>query len=80
MIDIHCHILPGIDDGAPDIEESAEMVRSAAQNGIQAIIATPHFTDFERIDEFLYNRDAAIETFEEMLEDFDCKVAVGYGA
>lgn len=80
MIDIHCHILPGIDDGAPDIEESAEMVRSAAQNGIQAIIATPHFTDFERIDEFLYNRDAAIETFEEMLEDFDYKVAVGYGA
>jgi len=80
MIDIHCHILPGIDDGAPDITESAEMVKSAALNKIDAIIATPHFTDFDRIEEFLYNRDKAIEPFEEMLEDIDCKVAVGYGA
>jgi protein-tyrosine phosphatase len=80
VIDIHCHILPGIDDGAPDIEESAEMLRTAAHNNIQAVIATPHFTDFERIDEFLYNRDEAIESFEDMLESVEHKVAVTYGA
>lgn len=80
MIDIHCHILPGIDDGAPNVEESAEMIKTAAFNKIEAIIATPHFTDFERIDEFLYNRDEAIEAFEDMFESLDCRVAVGYGA
>ena len=42
MIDIHCHILPGIDDGAKDIAQSIEMARSAEQEGITAIVATPH--------------------------------------
>ncbi|KKK38889.1 tyrosine protein phosphatase [Mesobacillus campisalis] len=42
MIDIHCHILPGIDDGAQTIEDSLEMARRAVQEGITAIIATPH--------------------------------------
>lgn len=42
MIDIHCHILPGVDDGASSIEESILMVRQAAKHGIRKIIATPH--------------------------------------
>lgn len=41
-IDIHCHILPGVDDGARSLEESVAMARSAAEQGIGAIIATPH--------------------------------------
>lgn len=45
MIDIHCHILPGIDDGAPDIETSMKMAQIAFQDGIRAIIATPHVGD-----------------------------------
>lgn len=44
MIDIHCHILPGIDDGAPDMETSIAMARIAANDGIHTIIATPHLT------------------------------------
>jgi protein-tyrosine phosphatase len=44
MIDIHCHILPGIDDGAPDTETSIAMARTAASDGIHTIIATPHLT------------------------------------
>ncbi|MFK7694421.1 tyrosine-protein phosphatase [Paenibacillus sp. HJGM_3] len=45
MIDIHSHILAGIDDGAKDLEESVEMGRLAHQDGIRYIFATPHFTD-----------------------------------
>lgn len=42
MIDIHCHILPGLDDGAKDTAHSLEMARTAGQEGITAIVATPH--------------------------------------
>ena len=43
MIDIHCHILPGIDDGPKDIETSLKMLRIAEEDGIKTVIATPHF-------------------------------------
>lgn len=42
MIDIHCHILPGIDDGATSVAESIEMARIACNDGIKAVVATPH--------------------------------------
>ncbi len=42
MIDIHAHILPGMDDGAADMEEALDMVRAAASVGVGAIVATPH--------------------------------------
>lgn len=42
MIDIHCHILPGIDDGATDLECALAMCRIAAADGIRKIVATPH--------------------------------------
>ena len=42
MIDIHSHILPGIDDGAPDLEESVRMCELASSFGCEAMIATPH--------------------------------------
>lgn len=49
MIDIHCHILPSIDDGPSDIVESAEMAKIAATDGIRAIVATPHFSYGEKL-------------------------------
>lgn len=42
MIDIHCHILPGVDDGAATIEDTIEMAKVAVNEGITTIIATPH--------------------------------------
>lgn len=42
MIDIHAHILPGIDDGAEDMYDTLEMARMAADSGVDRIIATPH--------------------------------------
>jgi len=43
MIDLHCHILPGIDDGPETMEEAVDMCRIASADGIKTIVATPHF-------------------------------------
>jgi len=42
MIDLHCHILPGLDDGAKTIEDSLAMAEDAIQDGITHVVATPH--------------------------------------
>ncbi|WP_110114952.1 CpsB/CapC family capsule biosynthesis tyrosine phosphatase [Bacillus sp. CGMCC 1.16541] len=42
MIDLHCHILPGLDDGAQTKEDALEMAKQAVAQGIHTIIATPH--------------------------------------
>lgn len=42
MIDIHSHILPGMDDGARDLYDTLDMVDMAARSGVRAIVATPH--------------------------------------
>jgi protein-tyrosine phosphatase len=50
MIDIHSHILPGLDDGAPDMESALEMLRLAAEHGTTGIVATPHADARYRFD------------------------------
>jgi len=42
FVDIHCHLLPGIDDGAADLQTSLAMARMAVADGISTIVATPH--------------------------------------
>ena len=42
MIDLHCHLLPGIDDGAPDRDVALAMARMAAADGIHTVACTPH--------------------------------------
>jgi protein-tyrosine phosphatase len=42
MIDIHCHVLPGIDDGPETIDGSIALVRAAVEAGIETLVATPH--------------------------------------
>ncbi|MEM8646572.1 MAG: CpsB/CapC family capsule biosynthesis tyrosine phosphatase [Pseudomonadota bacterium] len=52
MIDLHSHILPGIDDGAPDLDTALDMARAAINDGIQIMACTPHITPG------VYNNDA----------------------
>jgi len=42
-IDIHCHLLPGVDDGSSDMDETLSMLHIAAENGISDMIFTPHY-------------------------------------
>jgi protein-tyrosine phosphatase len=45
MVDLHCHLLPGLDDGPDQIEESLEMAETAIADGITQVVATPHSND-----------------------------------
>lgn len=62
MIDIHTHLLPGVDDGAKDIEQSLTMIRAGIEDGIEAAVTTPHILD--RLDEAVDR--AYTQTFEEL--------------
>lgn len=42
MLDLHCHILPGIDDGATDLQMALQMARASAADGVTTIACTPH--------------------------------------
>lgn len=62
MIDLHCHILPGIDDGARDLEDSLAMARQAEQDGIEVVCATPHLrADHNVVPAELAGRVAALQ-------------------
>lgn len=62
MIDIHSHILPGIDDGAKSIEDSLNMAKLAVEEGITKIIATPHHQN----GKYLNKRQDIIEGVSEL--------------
>jgi protein-tyrosine phosphatase len=50
MIDLHCHVLPGIDDGPRDMDEALALCRAAAADGIEVVVATPHLrSDHPRV-------------------------------
>ncbi|MGO4110673.1 tyrosine-protein phosphatase [Paenibacillus sp. YAF4_2] len=66
MIDVHTHILPGIDDGAADWEYSIKLARAAAAEGITGIVATPHHYDGK------YSND--VETVKALTEELNGKL------
>lgn len=60
MIDFHSHILPGVDDGSASVEESLKMLSMLAEQGVDTVVATPHFYPGRMTaEDFLRNRDAA---------------------
>ena len=67
MIDFHAHILPGIDDGSRDLTMTAAMLREEILQGIDLVVATPHFyADRMSIGGFLDKRAAAVKLVEEL--------------
>lgn len=62
MTDLHCHILPGIDDGARDVATSLELLKIEKESGVDHIIFTPHFyCEEESVEDFLEKRNAAYD-------------------
>lgn len=72
LVDIHCHILPGVDDGAPDMETSRAMIRDAYEQGVRYIIATPHY----RPEMFEPSMKKVIRVYHE-LRDYAGEVGIG---
>ena len=78
MIDIHSHILPGLDDGAKDLADSLEMARIAVSEGIRTIFATPHHANGK------YTNDAskvmsAVEQLNDILRERKLPLKVLHG-
>lgn len=70
--DIHCHILPGVDDGAVDIDMSLAMVEAAKASGVSKIVCTPHCRNP------WFDYDAMMASFDELSEQVDLDMAMGF--
>ena len=76
MIDIHNHSLYGVDDGARTIDDSISMLKYAKEQGIKAVVLTPHY----RHGMFPYPKDAIMSHFEELkkeVADFGIDIYLG---
>ena len=79
FVDIHCHLIPGIDDGSKSPAQSLEMARLAAGDGITTVIATPH-----QLGNFAHNEGAtirdAVARLQQSLDENDIRLRVLAGA
>ena len=78
MVDIHCHILPGVDDGAPTVDVALEMLAVGIEQGIAATILTPHIKsdDLEDRDELHQRTFTELEQAVEAA-GLDCRIYLG---
>lgn len=66
MTDIHTHILPSVDDGAKDVEESLGLLEESERQGVDVTVLTPHYYGRNRgVEEFLRRRAAAFQKLKE---------------
>lgn len=69
MIDLHTHILCGMDDGARDSQVSLRMLRQQQAQGVDTVVLTPHFYRYrESLQEFLERRERAVERLRRRLD------------
>lgn len=80
MIDIHSHVLFGMDDGARDIDTSIDMCRDAYENGCDILVLTPHFVDYNNLPEFVEERDRRIKVLSEILKEEGIPLKIVAGA
>lgn len=69
MLDLHCHILPGLDDGAQTLEDSIQMAEMAVEEGITHILATPHHMKRDWINE----KKVVIQKVKELQSELDSR-------
>src|SRR5213082_227169 len=74
MIDIHSHILPGVDDGASSWVIAVQMVVAAAKDGIRHIVATPHSNA-----QFRYDRSAFADRLLELRKRVNVPIELSLG-
>ncbi|MCB1756313.1 MAG: capsular biosynthesis protein [Gammaproteobacteria bacterium] len=79
MIDLHCHILPGIDDGPQDIERSLSMLRLAVMNGITHAVVTPHIHP-GRYDNQRENIKRVFDTLKQRVRQEKIQIKLGMAA
>lgn len=79
MIDIHNHLLPGLDDGAADMEAALQMARLAVADGITHLLCTPHIHP-RRYDNTVESITAALLEFRRALREAGIPLLVGAGA
>lgn len=78
MIDWHSHILPGMDDGSRNVDESRSMLKALGEQGIETIIATPHFdADSDSVDTFLERRSVAHQLLHEACMENSQRILCG---
>lgn len=80
MIDIHAHILPGLDDGAENLKEALEMAELAVESGVEIMTATPHSNQMGRFENFYSEEwEAFLKQFQQELrkEKIPLKIAGG---
>lgn len=78
MIDWHSHILPSMDDGSRNIQESLSLVAMQKSQGVDTVIATPHFyANDETLESFLSRRRAAFEALSRQLPADSPQIRLG---
>lgn len=78
MIDFHSHILPAMDDGSKNEQESLKMLGELKNQGVMAVVATPHFyANGESVSDFLLRRQASFEKLEAVLKDNFPRIILG---
>ncbi|SEA33870.1 tyrosine-protein phosphatase [Microbulbifer marinus] len=79
MIDLHCHLLPGIDDGARDLDQALRLARMAVADGITHCVATPHIHP-GRYENSLASITEVFTAFKTELERADIPLQLGMAA
>ena len=81
MIDFHTHILPGIDDGSRNVEESLILLKKESEQDIKKILATPHFyAHKESVSRFLKCREEAYQKMAVSMSEMQLDIPVLTGA
>ena len=78
ITDLHCHILPGIDDGAQSLEESVALLKEQKNQGVTKIVFTPHFWSFQKtIKQFAKDRYNAAVQLSPILDELGIEWGAG---